>query len=206
LWCQNIALASANGLEGVAPDPFAPTTLARVTRSSFRPTPISPPGLAVSYTGATPVPVEPDPRTCNLDPPPASRAALTPHTKAMIPVHLYGQPADMDPAQRGWRGKTRIEGHRGQRAGPGRARYIKAAAPARSRMPLATAFIPEKNLGALGDGGAVTTDDDVLADRIRVLRNYGSKKKYYNGVHRLQFAVSTNFKPLFLACEAQEVG
>ena len=134
--------------------------------------------LAVSDCGATPVPVEPDPRTYNID---ATRieAAITPRTKVILPVHLYGQPADLAPildlAQcRGLRvleDAAQAHGalYRGQRLGAlGNA--------------VAWSFYPGKNLGALGDGGAVTTNDSVLADRIRVLRNYGSRVKYLNEV------------------------
>lgn len=134
--------------------------------------------LAVSYADATPVPVEPDPRTYNIDPA-RIEAAITPRTKAIMPVHLYGQPADMEPIMaiaakhglkvlednaqsQGARYKGRCTGSLGHAAGH--------------------SFYPGKNLGAFGDGGAVTTNDDKLADQIRTLRNYGSKKKYYNEV------------------------
>jgi dTDP-4-amino-4,6-dideoxygalactose transaminase len=137
--------------------------------------------LAVSYAGATPVPVEPDPRTYNIDPA-RIEAAITPATRAIMPVHLYGQPADMDPimdiAERyglkviedaaqahGARYKGRRAGSLGDAAG--------------------FSFYPGKNLGALGDGGAVVTNDDELADRLRVLRNYGSRVKYHNEVKGL---------------------
>jgi dTDP-4-amino-4,6-dideoxygalactose transaminase len=134
--------------------------------------------LAVSYAGATPVPVEPDERTYNLDPA-RIEDAVTPRTKAVMPVHLYGQPADMD-AIRGV-------------AAPYGLKVIEDAAQAHGALykgrpagsladAAAFSFYPGKNLGALGDGGAVTTDDDELADRVRVLRNYGSRVKYYNEV------------------------
>lgn len=135
--------------------------------------------LAVSYAGATPVPVEPIESTYNLD---SDRlgAVLTARTKAIIPVHLYGQPADMDPIlafaeQHGlWVLEDAAQSHgaryRGRRVGG-----LGHAA--------GWSFYPGKNLGALGDGGAVTTNDDVLAERLRVLRNYGSKVKY---VHEVQ--------------------
>jgi dTDP-4-amino-4,6-dideoxygalactose transaminase len=132
--------------------------------------------LAVSYAGATPVPVEPDPETCNIDPA-RIEAALTPRTKALMPVHLYGQPADMDPimdlARR--RGFKVIEDN-AQAQG---ARY-KGRRTGSLGDAAGNSFYPGKNLGALGDAGAVTTDDAQLADRVRVLRNYGSQKKYYN--------------------------
>jgi len=134
--------------------------------------------LAVSYTGARPVPVEPDPRTCNLDP---SRieAAITPRTKAIMPVHLYGQPADLDPimsiAQR--KGLKVVEDN-AQAQG---ARY-KGRRTGNLGDSAGHSFYPGKNLGAMGDGGAITTNDGELADKVRTLRNYGSKKKYYNEV------------------------
>jgi dTDP-4-amino-4,6-dideoxygalactose transaminase len=132
--------------------------------------------LAVSYAGATPVPVEPDARTYNLDPA-RVEAALTSRTRAIMPVHLYGQPADMAPLMRIARQHSlkiiedAAQAH-GAVYGGKRAGALSDAA--------GWSFYPGKNLGALGDAGAVTTDDDVLADRVRVLRNYGSRKKYYN--------------------------
>ena len=132
--------------------------------------------LAVSYTGATVVPVEPDPQTFNLDPA-RSEAALTPKTKAIMPVHLYGQPADMDPimeiARR--RGLKVIEDN-AQAQG---ARY-KGRRTGGLGDSAGNSFYPGKNLGAFGDAGAVTTNDSELAEALRTLRNYGSKKKYYN--------------------------
>jgi len=132
--------------------------------------------LAVSYAGAVPVPVESDPRTFNLDPH-LIAAAITPRTKAIMPVHLYGQPADMDPilslARR--HGLKVIEDN-AQAQG---ARY-KGRRTGSLGDAAGNSFYPGKNLGAFGDGGAVTTNDAQLADRVRSLRNYGSKKKYYN--------------------------
>lgn len=132
--------------------------------------------LAVSHCGATPVPVEPDPSTINID---ASKieAAITSKTKAIIPVHLCGQTADMD----GVMAVARAHGlkvledaaqahgasYMGQRAGS-----LGHAA--------GFSFYPGKNLGALGDGGAITTNDSTLAERLRTLRNYGSQVKYHN--------------------------
>lgn len=134
--------------------------------------------LAVTMTGATPVSVEPVEATFNIDPT-LLEAAVTSRTKAIIPVHLYGQTADMesilevanrhdlfvleDAAQA--HGAT----YRGQQAGS-----LGHAA--------GWSFYPGKNLGAFGDAGAITTDDDGLAERLRVLRNYGSKIKYVNEV------------------------
>lgn len=130
--------------------------------------------LAVSNVGAMPVPVEPDERTYNID---VSRieAAITPKTKAIIPVHLYGQPADMDPimALAAKHGLKVLEDN-AQAQG---ARY-KGKRTGGLGHAAATSFYPGKNLGAFGDAGAVTTNDDDLADRVRMLRNYGSKVKY----------------------------
>jgi dTDP-4-amino-4,6-dideoxygalactose transaminase len=132
--------------------------------------------LAVSYVGATPVPVEPHPHTCNLAPE-RVEAALTRNTKALMPVHLYGQPADMDPlmdiARR--RGLKVIEDN-AQAQG---ARY-KGRRTGSLGDAAGNSFYPGKNLGAFGEAGAVTTNDSALADRIRMLRNYGSRKKYFN--------------------------
>ncbi len=132
--------------------------------------------LAVSYAGATPVAVEPDERTYNLDPA-RIEEAITPRTRAVMPVHLYGQTADMDAIR--------------EVAAPYGLKVIEDAAQAHGALykgrPAGSlgdaagfSFYPGKNLGAMGDGGAVTTDDDALADRLRVLRNYGSRVKYYN--------------------------
>jgi dTDP-4-amino-4,6-dideoxygalactose transaminase len=134
--------------------------------------------LAVSYSGARPVPVEPDEGTYAIDPA-RIESAITRATRAIVPVHLYGLPADMDrinaiadshglkviedAAQaHGARYRTRRAGSLGQAA--------------------AFSFYPGKNLGALGDGGAITTDDPALADRVRLLRNYGSRTKYQHEV------------------------
>jgi dTDP-4-amino-4,6-dideoxygalactose transaminase len=122
--------------------------------------------------------VEPDEHTYNLDPT-KIEAAITPRTKAIIVVHLYGQPADMDSINsiakkhnlkviedaaqaHGARYKGRLVGSLGDAAG--------------------FSFYPGKNLGAIGDGGAVTTNDIELAKKIRMLGNYGSQVKYHNDV------------------------
>jgi dTDP-4-amino-4,6-dideoxygalactose transaminase len=132
--------------------------------------------LAVSYAGATPVPVEPDGRTYNLDPA-RLEAAITPRTKAVMPVHLYGQPADMDPINEiAARRRIRVIEDAAQAHGA-----LYRGRPAGSLGHVAGfSFYPGKNLGAMGDGGAVVTSDAALADRVRVLRNYGSRVKYYN--------------------------
>jgi len=132
--------------------------------------------LAVSYAGAMPVPVEPDPKTCNIAPE-RIEAAITSKTKALMPVHLYGQPADMDPILNVARKhELKVIEDNAQAQG---ARY-KGRRTGSLGDAAATSFYPGKNLGALGDAGAVTTNDGELADRVRTLRNYGSKKKYYN--------------------------
>lgn len=134
--------------------------------------------LAVSNTGAVPIPIEPNPTTYNIDSQHIERA-VTPHTKAIMPVHLYGQPVEMDKI---WEIADKDE-----------LKIVEDAAQAhgsrfRDRMAgnLGTAagfsFYPTKNLGAFGDAGAVVTNDDTLADKVRILRNYGSRKKYYNEV------------------------
>ena len=134
--------------------------------------------LAVTYAGATPVPVEPDPRTYNLDPL-LLEAALTPRTKAIIPVHLYGQPADLEPII----GFARKHGlfvleDAAQAQG---ARYRSVRVGAHSDA-VAWSFYPGKNLGAFGDAGALTTNNPEIAERVRVLGNYGSRTKYANEV------------------------
>jgi dTDP-4-amino-4,6-dideoxygalactose transaminase len=134
--------------------------------------------LAVTQAGATPVPVEPVPETHNIDPARVA-AAITPRTRAIMVVHLYGQPADMDPinALARERGLKVIEDCAQAHGARYRSRRTGALGDAAG-----WSFYPGKNLGALGDGGAVTTDDPSLAERIRVLRNYGSRVKYHNEV------------------------
>lgn len=134
--------------------------------------------LAVSQCGATPVPVEPDERTCNIDPTRIG-AAVTPRTKVILPVHLYGQPADMDAilAIARQHGLHVLEDGAQAHGARYKGQRIGAHGDA-----VAWSFYPGKNLGAMGDGGAVTTNDAQLADRIRVLRNYGSRVKYVNEV------------------------
>lgn len=134
--------------------------------------------LAVTYAGAIPIPVEPDPATYNLDPSNILRA-ITKKTRAIMPVHLYGQPTAMEEI---WKisekfglkiiedsAQTHGGTYKGQEAG-----NLGSAA--------GFSFYPGKNLGALGDAGAVTTNDVELAKMVRMLGNYGSRKKYYNEV------------------------
>lgn len=132
--------------------------------------------LAVTHCGATPVPVEPDALTCNLDPA-LLEARITARTRAILPVHLYGQPADLDAilAVARKHGLKVIE----DAAQAHGARYKGRKIGSHGDL-VAWSFYPGKNLGAFGDGGAVTTNDAQLAERIRVLRNYGSRIKYEN--------------------------
>lgn len=144
--------------------------------------------LAVTHAGATPVPVEPDERTYNIDPARIERA-ITPKTKAIMVVHLYGQPADMD-AINGIVAKvnqSRVTSYASPLvviedcAQAHGARY-KGRRVGSLGDAAGFSFYPGKNLGAIGDGGAVTTNDSDLAKRVKVLRNYGSQVKYHNEV------------------------
>lgn len=130
--------------------------------------------LAVTHTGARPVPCEPDPATYNLDPA-RLEALLTPRTKAILPIHLYGQPADVDAihAIARPRGLLVLEDAAQSHGARLRGRFAGALGDAAG-----VSFYPSKNLGALADAGAVTTNDAGLADRLRYLRNYGSKVRY----------------------------
>jgi dTDP-4-amino-4,6-dideoxygalactose transaminase len=134
--------------------------------------------LAATYAGATPVPVEPDDLTFNIDPA-RMEAAITPRTRAIIAVHLYGQPCDMDPileiAQR--HGLKVIEDAAQSHGALYRGRKVGSLGHAAG-----FSFYPGKNLGALGDAGAITTNDAELAQNLRVLVNYGSRVKYQNEV------------------------
>ncbi|MEK6752824.1 MAG: DegT/DnrJ/EryC1/StrS family aminotransferase [Chloroflexota bacterium] len=134
--------------------------------------------LAVSYTGARPVPVEPDPASYNIDPA-RIESAITSRTRAILLVHLYGQTAEMDAIlaiARQYNLKV-IEDAAQAHGAVYKGKYAGSIGDAAG-----WSFYPGKNLGAFGDAGAVTTNDDRLAERIRVLRNYGSKVKYYNEV------------------------
>ena len=132
--------------------------------------------LAASHVGARPVPVEPDEATYNIDPA-RVEAAITPRTRAIIPVHLYGQAADMAPimeiaAKRG----IHVLEDAAQAAG---ARY-RGKRAGNLGHAAGFSFYPGKNLGAFGDGGAVMANDAAFAERVRRLRNYGSTVKYQN--------------------------
>lgn len=134
--------------------------------------------LAVSYAGATPVPVEPDEKTYNIDPC-KIESAITEKTKAIMPVHLYGQPADMDPIlEIAARHHLRVIEDAAQAHG---ARYKGKRAGGLGNAA-GFSFYPGKNLGAFGDGGAVTTNDAVIANEVRRLSNYGSQIKYCHDI------------------------
>lgn len=134
--------------------------------------------LAVSYAGATPVPVEPDPRTRNIDPA-NIEAAITSRTRAILPVALYGRAVDAAVIQK-------IADRHSLAVVEDAAQAHGATSGDMRSGSWATAagwsFYPGKNLGALGDAGCVTTNDSALAEKIRLLRNYGSRRKYENEV------------------------
>ncbi|WP_321948501.1 DegT/DnrJ/EryC1/StrS family aminotransferase [Paraburkholderia sp. J10-1] len=134
--------------------------------------------LAVSMVGATPIPVEIDPATYSIDPEKIAEK-LSSRTAAIIPVHLYGLPANM--------GAIR------QLADTNGLFVLEDAAQSHGAMfenkrcgslgdAAAFSFYPTKNLGAMGDGGAVVTDDKSIAEKVRMLRNYGSRVKYVHEV------------------------
>lgn len=132
--------------------------------------------LAVTYVGARPVFVEPDIRTFNLDFTKIEQA-ITPRTKAIMPVHLYGQPCDMDPIieiankHNLYVVEDCAQAHGATYKGKKIGSFGNAAG---------FSFYPGKNLGALGDAGATVTDDKELADKVRALGNYGSDYKYHH--------------------------
>ena len=130
--------------------------------------------LSVSHLGATPVPVEPDPTTGNLDPA-RVEAALTPRTRAIVPVHLYGLMVDMPPLLDVARRRSLPVVEDAAQA-IGAKRHDKPACSMGFCGCLS--FYPTKNLGALGDGGALLTNDDGIASTARSLRNYGQASQY----------------------------
>ncbi|MEA2011761.1 MAG: DegT/DnrJ/EryC1/StrS family aminotransferase [Verrucomicrobiota bacterium] len=132
--------------------------------------------LAVSRVGAIPVPVEPCENTFNIDPEKIEEA-ITDKTKVILPVHLYGQPADMDKILS--IAKTHGLNVLEDAAQAHGARYKNKRIGAHGDL-VCWSFYPGKNLGAFGDGGAVTTNNPKLAAEIRLLRNYGSSEKYVN--------------------------
>jgi dTDP-4-amino-4,6-dideoxygalactose transaminase len=134
--------------------------------------------LAISQAGAKPIPVEPDARTYNIDPL-LIEDAITERTKVIMAVHLYGQPADMDAINEiAARHNLKVIEDAAQAHG---ARY-KGRRVGGLGDAAGFSFYPTKNLGAIGDAGAITTNDGMLADKIRLLRNYGSRVKYENEI------------------------
>ena len=134
--------------------------------------------LAVTQVGARIVPVEPDLETYNLAVERIERS-ITKRTRVILPVHLYGQPADLSPILELAKAyDLKVLEDAAQAHG---ARYMGQSIGSHGDV-VAWSFYPGKNLGALGDAGAITTNDQTVAERIRVLRNYGSKAKYHNDV------------------------
>ena len=128
--------------------------------------------LAVSAVGAKPIPVEPDLFTYNINPTLIEKS-ITSKTRAILPVHLYGQPADLDSiSEIANRYNLKIIEDAAQAHG---ARYKGAHIGGRGDV-ICWSFYPGKNLGAFGDGGAITTNNPDIADKIRVLRNYGRRR------------------------------
>ncbi len=132
--------------------------------------------LAVSYVGAKPVLVEPNPATYNIDPVNIEKA-ITKNTRAILPVHLYGQACDMEAImQIAEKYKLFVVEDNAQAHGA----TFNGRLTGNWGHINATSFYPGKNLGAFGDAGGITTNDAQLADKAKVLRNYGSHKKYFN--------------------------
>ncbi|MBT9492558.1 MAG: DegT/DnrJ/EryC1/StrS family aminotransferase [Paucibacter sp.] len=162
--------------------------------------------LAVSQCGATPVPVEPDAASFNIDPL-RIEAAITPRTRVLLPVHLYGLPAEMDAinALANKHGLKVLDDCAQAHAAVYRGQPVGGLADLS-----AWSFYPGKNLGAMGDGGAVSTADAALDAQVRVLRNYGSRVKYHNEVKgynsrldEIQAAVLSAKLPALQAATAQ---
>src|SRR5690606_25248833 len=133
---------------------------------------------SIARTGAKPVFVDIDPMTFNIDPSKIEEA-ITPRTKAVLPVHLYGQMADMDPI-------VKIAEKYNLYIIEDAAQAIGAKYKGKTVGEMGTAatysFFPTKNLGAYGDGGMIVTNDDDVAEKCRVIRVHGSKPKYYHHV------------------------
>jgi len=132
--------------------------------------------LAVTACGATPIPVDPQSTSHNIDPR-LIEGVISKRTKAIIPVHLYGEPADMDEllSIAAVHGLYVIEDAAQAHGAVYKGRRIGAHGDA-----VAWSFYPGKNLGALGDAGCVTSNSEAVIRRIKLLRNYGSEKKYFN--------------------------
>jgi len=133
---------------------------------------------AIRYVGARPVFVDIDPRTFNIDPD-LIEAAITPRTRAILPVHLFGQPADMAAIRAiAIRHQLKLIEDCAQSFGADIAGRMTGALGDAG----AFSFFPSKNLGCFGDGGMVTTQSDEIAERVRMLRNHGSKVRYYHDI------------------------
>ncbi|MEI8278351.1 MAG: DegT/DnrJ/EryC1/StrS family aminotransferase [Bacteroidota bacterium] len=132
--------------------------------------------LAVSYVGATPIPVEPNSATYNIDPA-KIEAKISKKTKAIMPVHLYGQCCEMDPIMQIAKKHNLfvVEDNAQSQGATYNGKLTGSFGDINS-----TSFYPGKNLGAYGDAGAITTDNEALYHRATTIRNYGSAKKYYN--------------------------
>lgn len=175
--CAKHAVGVANGLDALKLSLFAadvgPGDKVLVPSNTYIAT-----WLAVSHCGATPIPVEPDPATHNITAE-EIREAMQPGVKAVIPVHLYGQPFVIDSIYSAAQelGITVIE----DAAQAHGARFNGNRVGAKGNY-VCWSFYPGKNLGALGDGGAITTNCSVTAEKLRTLRNYGSRAKYENKI------------------------
>jgi dTDP-4-amino-4,6-dideoxygalactose transaminase len=142
---------------------------------------------AITRMGAKPVFVDIDPVTFNIDPY-AIEACVTPRTRCIVPVHLFGQCADMDPI-------LAVADKHGLSVIEDAAQAIGSEYKGRRAGSMGTmgcfSFFPSKNLGCFGDGGAVTTNDPVLADKLMLLRNHGAKPKYFHKVVGGNFRLDT---------------
>ena len=161
LWVSLIALGIKAGDEVITvPDTFIATA------------------EAITYCGATPVFVDIDEQSYNMDPN-LLEAAITSKTKAIIPVHLFGQMADMDPI-------LKIANSHGipviEDSSQGHGARNKGRRAGSLGITGCFSFYPGKNLGAFGEGGAITTNDDELADKIRMFRDHGQEKKYHHKI------------------------
>lgn len=153
--------------------------------------------LAVTQCGATVVPIEPDPLTYNINPE-EIKASISPKTRAIIPVHLYGQPADLDPIINiGKENNIFVIEDAAQAHG---AEYKNKRIGSHGDL-VTWSFYPGKNLGALGDGGAITTNNKYFAEKLRTLRNYGSRNKY---VHE-ELGFNSRLDPLQAAILAVKI-
>jgi dTDP-4-amino-4,6-dideoxygalactose transaminase len=131
---------------------------------------------SISFTGASPVFVDVDPVTYNLEPA-QLEAAITPRTKAILPVHLYGQPAEMDEILAVARKYDLIVIEDACQAHGARYKGRRVGALGHAGC---FSFYPSKNLGAYGDGGMLVTNDAEIAEKVRMLRNYGQREKYHH--------------------------